>query len=165
MKKLTRRMMLRGMGGAALGLPFLDAFAPRVARAADPGESFAVFFRQANGVAQAQETEEIGSEPERFWPRDFGALTPESMSGRAVEELAPYRDKLLIVQNVNGEDFDFGCGHARGAFQCLTARGPLKAGAGSASEAAGESLDHRIGRELNPAGRDSLFLYAGQTFA
>lgn len=32
---------------------------------------------------------------------------------------------------------------------------------GGDSEANGESLDHRIGRELNPQGRDSLFLYAG----
>lgn len=31
------------------------------------------------------------------------------------------------------------------------------------SEAAGESIDHRIGRELNPGGRDSLFLYSGKS--
>lgn len=166
MKKLSRRKVLRGLGGAVLGLPFLDAFELPKARAAEPEESFAIFFRQANGVAQAQETIEIGSEPERFWPRDLGALTLETMTGRAVDELVEFRDKLLMVQNVNAEDYDFGgCGHARGAFQCLTARGPWRVGAGSASEAGGESLDHRIGRELNPVGRDSLFLYAGQTFA
>jgi len=33
-------------------------------------------------------------------------------------------------------------------------------GAGGDAEAGGESIDHRIGRELNPDGRDSLFLYA-----
>lgn len=165
MKKLTRRVILKGLGGAALGLPFLDAFtSPPKAHAAE-GESFALFFRQANGVAQAQETMEIGSEPERFWPRDLGALTPESMSGRAVEELVDFRHKLLVVQNINAEDFRFDCGHARGAFQALTGRGPLIERAGNKSEAGGESLDHRIGRELNPRGRDSLFLYAGQIFS
>jgi hypothetical protein len=44
----------------------------------------------------------------------------------------------------------------------LTARGPTVNGAGGDSEAGGESLDHRIGAELNEGGRDSLFLYAGQ---
>jgi hypothetical protein len=35
-------------------------------------------------------------------------------------------------------------------------------GAGGDAEANGESIDHRIGRELNPDGRDSLFMYAGR---
>jgi hypothetical protein len=35
------------------------------------------------------------------------------------------------------------------------------ANSGGNAEAAGESIDHRIGRELNPQGRDSLFFYAG----
>jgi hypothetical protein len=34
---------------------------------------------------------------------------------------------------------------------------------GGASEAAGESIDHRIGRELNANGNESLFTYAGTT--
>src|SRR5690606_15683393 len=55
----------------------------------------------------------------------------------------------------------YGDGHARGALQGLTAQGPTVEEAGGDSEAAGESIDHRIGRELNPDGRDSLFLYAG----
>ncbi|MCA9691460.1 MAG: DUF1552 domain-containing protein, partial [Myxococcales bacterium] len=58
-------------------------------------------------------------------------------------------------------NFNYADGHARGAMQGLTARGPTVEGQGGNSEAAGESIDHRIGAELNPDGRDSLFLYAG----
>jgi hypothetical protein len=41
--------------------------------------------------------------------------------------------------------------------------GPTQPNRGASSEAAGESLDHRIGRELNPNGNDPWFLHAGAT--
>src|SRR5690606_7201219 len=59
------------------------------------------------------------------------------------------------------ENFAYGDGHARGALQCLTARGPVVEDVGGESEAAGESVDHRIGRQVNPEGKESLFFYAG----
>ncbi len=154
-------MVLRG-AGATLALPVLESFLPARARADAADETFAVFFRQANGVAQAQRTE-LGDEPERFWPRTAGALTEASLSGRALDELNSVRNNLLVVGGVDMRGFDYGDGHARGALQCLTARGPTVLRAGGSSEAAGESIDHRIGRELNPGGRDSLFLYAGRS--
>ncbi len=162
MKTLSRRVLLRGFGGAVLALPFLESVGRREARAAASDVlPFAFFLRQANGVAAAQNTSELGQEPERFWPSAPGVLTPETLAGRALEELVDHRAHLLCVKNVNMEWFDYGDGHARGALQVLTARGPVVVGAGGDSEADGESLDHRIGRELNPDGRDSLFLYAG----
>jgi hypothetical protein len=146
-----------------LGLPLLDALGGGRARAADEAvDPYAIFFRQANGVAAAQNTSELGQEPERFWPKEVGPLTVDSVQGRALDELSDYLDRLLVVGNVNMSNFDYGDGHARGAMQGLTARGPVVAGVGGDSEAAGESLDHRIGRELNADGRESLFLYAGQ---
>ncbi|HJL16973.1 MAG TPA: DUF1552 domain-containing protein [Sandaracinaceae bacterium LLY-WYZ-13_1] len=160
--KLSRRLVLRGIGGAVLGLPLLEGLSGSRAQADGDAPPFAIFLRQANGVAAAQDTSEIGSEPERFWPRDLGPLTRDSMAGRALEELDVWRDRLLVVRNINMEGFDYGDGHARGALQCLTARGPTVAGAGGDSEAAGESIDHRIGAEVNPDGRDSWFLYAGR---
>jgi len=66
------------------------------------------------------------------------------------------------VGNVNMANFSYGDGHARGALQVLTAQGPVEENQGGNSEANGESLDHRIGRELNANGNDSLFMYAGQ---
>lgn len=161
--KLTRRLVLKGIGGAALALPVLESF-PGVARAqnAQPGPGpFAIFFRQANGVACEQDSQLGYREPERFWPTQPGPLTPETMMGRAIDELLEHRERLLLVGNVNMKDYDFGDGHARGALQGLTARGPVSPGAAGDSEASGMSLDHRIGAELNPQGRDSLFMYAG----
>ncbi|MCB9591870.1 MAG: DUF1552 domain-containing protein [Sandaracinaceae bacterium] len=159
--KLGRRIVLRGLGGAVLTLPFLESVGRPPAAHADSETSYAVFFRQANGVAAAQSTE-LGSEPERFWPRDVGALTTDSLRDRSLDELTDYRSQLLVLGNVNGQNFDYGDGHARGALQCLTARGPTVTGAGGDSEAGGESLDHRLGRELNADGRDSWFMYAGR---
>ncbi|HEY8427079.1 MAG TPA: DUF1552 domain-containing protein [Sandaracinaceae bacterium] len=163
--KLSRRIVLRGTAGAVVALPFLESVldgGPSVARADGDAPPFAIFFRQANGVACAQNTSELGMEPERFWPRTEGALTTDSLRDRALDELVDYRSNLLVVGNVNMQNFDYGDGHARGALQCLTARGPTVAGAGGASEAAGESIDHRIGRELHEDGRDSWFMYAGR---
>lgn len=160
-----RRRFLQGVGGAVLGLPMLEALqGPRRAFGQEALEvpPYAIFFRQANGVAQAQSNNQIGDEPERFWPRSFGPLTPESMQDRAVGELVDHRSRLLVVQGVNYEFYDFADGHANGALQSLTGRGPDVPGRGGGSEAGGESIDHRIGRELNPDGRESLFLYAGR---
>src|SRR5262249_13673138 len=147
-------------GGAALALPLLESIGVGQAHAALKEPPFAIFFRQACGVASEQTTSELGPEPERFWPRGVGKLTPETLEGRAVGELATHTGRLLVVKGVNMCDFDYGDGHARGALQGLTARGPVTK-AGGNSEASGESIDHRVGRELNPQGRDSLFLYAG----
>lgn len=160
--KMRRRMVLKGLGGITLGLPFLEGLrAPGTAKAGGSAvEPYAIFFRQANGCASAQTTEEFGEEPERFWPSAEGQLTAGTMAGRALDELSAYRDRLLAVA-VDAAPFDYGDGHARGVMQGLTARPPVVLGVGADSEAAGESIDHRIGRELNPGGRDSLFLYAG----
>jgi hypothetical protein len=162
--RISRRLVLGGMGGALLGLPWLEGLERRRAWAQETvAPPFAIFLRQANGVAAAQDTNEIGAEPERFWPTAPGPLTAETLADRALVELAAYQNRLLVVGNVNMENFNYGDGHARGALQVLTAQGPMVEGQGGDSEANGESLDHRIGRELNGNGNESLFLYAGQT--
>jgi hypothetical protein len=160
---MTRRhLVLGGLGGVVLGLPWLESLRrPALAQsAATP--PFAIFFRQANGVAAEQDTSEIGQEPERFWPTATGPLSAETLSDRALAQLVEHAGRLLVVGNVNMANFNYGDGHARGALQLLTAQGPLVENQGGNSEANGESLDHRLGRELNGNGNDSLFLYAGQ---
>ncbi len=86
--KTHRRTILKGLGGFSLALPFLEGLrSTSTARAGEaPVEPYAIFFRQANGVASAQGTD-VGDEPERFWPRQQGELTPESLTGRALDEL------------------------------------------------------------------------------
>jgi len=162
--KSTRRLFLRGAGGAVLGLPLLEGFGRKAfaQSATEEVPPFAVFFRQANGAAQRQSNGKIGDEPERFFPREFGALTAASMEGRAVGELSAHRDRLMVLQGVHYDWYSFGDGHANGALQALTGIGPAVPDQGGGSEAGGESLDNRLGRELNPDGRDSMFLYAGR---
>ncbi len=162
-RNMNRRIVLQGLGGATLALPFLETFASRrVGAQTAPVDPFAIFLRQANGVACAQETLEVGSEPERFWPRDFGELTAQSVEGRALDELTAHLPRILAVNNVHIVPYPYGDGHANGALQGLTARGPVEEELGGDSEADGESIDNRIARELNPDGRDSMFLYAGE---
>jgi hypothetical protein len=160
--KMRRRMVLKGLGGFTLALPMLESFQTKSAKAASAIiPPYAIFLRQANGCAAAQNTD-LGAEPEKFWPTEYGALSEATVGGRALDELSGHLSNLLVVGNVQMVNYDYGDGHARGAMQGLTARGPVVAAAGGDSEADGESLDHRIGAELNADGRDSLFMYAAQ---
>src|SRR5690606_40379981 len=99
---LCRRVFLGGLGGATLALPWLEGTGGRLAQAEDAEvDTFAIFFRQANGVAREVDTVEIGAEPERFWPRQAGPLTEESVAGRALDELGEFLPRILAVKNVN----------------------------------------------------------------
>jgi hypothetical protein len=158
-----RRLFLTGAAGVTVGLPFLETFATRMARAATPSDpGFVVFMRQGNGCSQALQYSDP-PEPEMFWPRNLGALTTGSMaadSDRATSELSAYADDLLLVRGVRGAFSISGCGHARGALQALTAQPTGDAEATNNSLALGESLDNRVARELNPDGRGPLTLAA-----
>lgn len=160
--KTNRRFFLRGLGGVTVGLPVLESLTARGARAqsAIQADPFAIFMRQPCGVAAAQQTDEVGAEPERFWPTQTGALTADTVNGRALDELLPYLDRSLVLGNVNYEGFNFGDGHARGALQGLTSRPPHAGTSGGDAKGGGTSLDMFI--EQNLTGGDSLFLYAGE---
>ena len=156
-RDLPRRLFLRGAAGAVLALPFLETFAPRRAMAGGSGHRFAVFVRQGNGVQQKQ-----GSEPERFWPSQLGALTTAGMkadSGRAVSELSDFASRLLLVRGTRYMYSTSGCGHADGGLQCLTAARPDST-SGNNALAMGESIDWRIARSLKTGG-EPLNLFAG----
>src|SRR5689334_14278838 len=96
--KVSRRLVLRGLGGVALSLPLLESFGRATAKAQDAAAdtAYAIFFRQANGVACAQNSP-LGDEmePERFWPTATGALTEATLSGRALDELLDHASRLL----------------------------------------------------------------------
>jgi hypothetical protein len=166
-----RRRVLRGIGGATLGLPLLDLFRARSARAA-VDKVYSVFVIGSNGVQQADQAivaasdnRRIVPEPERFWPSALGPFSTASLaadSARTVSELKEYADKLLIVAGIKYNYGSGGCGHAGGCAQALTARQhmPLVAGNGGTTAALGESVDNRIARELHPT-IEPLTLYAG----
>ena len=70
---LPRRRFLRGLGGVVVGLPFLEALAPRHAGAQSPViQRFGVFFA-CNGV-----------DMDRWFPKGaYGALTDAHFTGTA----------------------------------------------------------------------------------
>jgi hypothetical protein len=166
-RSLSRRRFLRGLGGVAIGLPLLESvpgclMPPEVAGPGDNEGPFAIFFRQPCGVAAAQDTDEIGDEPERFWPREIGPLTRENVEGRALDELDAWLDQLLVLGNINQKYYkDFRDAHANGAFSSLTARGPLAGTQAPLVEADGESIDNFLARHLSGPGSTSLYLHAG----
>lgn len=160
--EVSRRMVLRGLGGAVLALPLLESIKPAGAATAAPAHPI-VLLRQANGVVQAD-----NGEPERFWPRNTGTLTQASLSGadadRAVSELASYADRLLLVK---GTKFAFpgnGCGHSGGGNQVLTAAQVSVDPAGNRSLGMGESIDNYVARHFANNGGEPIALYTGPRY-
>ncbi|HET9956517.1 MAG TPA: DUF1552 domain-containing protein [Polyangiaceae bacterium] len=146
---INRRAFLRGAGGVALALPFLEGLPERSAWAAGSAPVFTFFICAACGV-----------EPKRFWPSGSGALSGLLTSGKAVDALAAHSANLLIVKNVNfPQTGPTGCGHAQGLSQALTAKTPT--GNGGAATATGPSADWVISKAVNPSGTEPLTLYAG----
>ncbi len=160
----SRRMFLRGLGGATLGLPILESIRTQDAQAAAAATPhYSVFVRQANGVAQ-----EDNGESEQYWPRSTGAITTNSLSttdsDRALSELADYADRTLMVK---GADFAFpgnGCGHSGGGNQCLTAAQVSGDPSGNLSLAMGESIDNYIAKQHANNGGEPLTLYTGPRY-
>ncbi len=158
---MNRRRFLRGVGGAALALPFLEGVRrSQATTAAAPGKKvYSFFIRQGNGCQQAG----YASEPERFWPRNLGVLTRDELANvngdRALSVLADHAEKLTLVR---GTRFGFpgnGCGHSGGINQVLTAAN--LSGVGKDTLATGESIDYFISRKLNQAGVEPLTLMSG----
>lgn len=142
---LSRRTILRGLGGAAIALPLLDAMHGRSARALDP-KSFKrlIVMYTPNGTIA-----------HNFWPKgtenDF-TLSP------ILEPLAPHKKDLLIVRGVDMLSSLDGPGdaHQKGTGQCLTAtpllEGDFSGDAGqSAGWAGGISLDQRVANHYGAA--------------
>jgi len=141
-RPLPRRHFLRGLGGLALGLPFLEGLAPRTARGAEPAviRRFGVFFA-CNGVDMT-----------RWFPQGpYGELSEAHFTGTANEALAPHRHQLLIPRGLHmtprgwGRDLGGGDDHCRGMAHKLTAF-PTD----GADLAGGPSIDHVLARAINP---------------
>jgi hypothetical protein len=134
MKPISRRTILRGAGGAAIALPFLEAMRPRrKAHAAGGPQRFVVMF-SANGTL-----------PAAWTPTGSGSsftLSP------ILEPLAPHQSDLVVVQGLLQEGGG-GDGHQNGIGGMLTASplnpGPFAGvGAPPAGWPTGPSVDQRI---------------------
>ncbi len=163
--RIPRRQFLRGFGGVTLGLPLLESLLPKAARAQAAVRSpFLLLVVNGNGVVQQGSDLTGGADPEKFWPTKTGVLTKASMDAEATTQttslLSDYAAKLLMVRGINHPFVGAGCDHAAGDAQLLTAS--KLSGAGNKTLASGESIDSRIAREKNPAGREPLALHAGK---
>jgi Protein of unknown function (DUF1552) len=149
---INRRAFLRGAGAGgaiAIGLPFLEGLPSRSAWAQDSPPVFGFFVVAACGV--------VGNQ---FWPGSTGALDSASMTGKAIEPLAPYASKLLMVNDTRYPGGSASaCGHAQGLCQALTGIPPQ--GSGPTSSGGGISADQVIASAVNANGADPWNLYSG----
>jgi hypothetical protein len=131
MKRLHRRTLLRGAGGVAIALPFLDAMTPRRASAATLPKRFFTFFNE-NGV--------VGS---AWYPtggeKDFKLNTIHA-------PLEPWRSNLILFDGLD-QMARGGTAHMRGKCACLTGQ-PNNGG-----RAAGISIDQAIANQISTGTR------------
>jgi hypothetical protein len=134
----TRRKLLHAFLGATIGLPWLETFAGRTARAqAAPNTRFVVMF-SANGTIRDQWLP-TGTET------DF-TLSP------ILAPLAPHQSDLVVVSGLDQKGAG-GDGHQNGISGMLTGGGLLHGpfagvGAPPAGWAEGPSVDQRIAEEI-----------------
>ncbi len=157
MNRLTRRFFLRGAGGIAIGLPFLETLVPRTARAApaDVAKRFVAFF-ECNGANM-----------DKFFPvTPYGALTSASFTGTSLAPLAGLESKIIVPRGIRkvpngfniGGQTPVGCDHQNGMGGKLTAQQL----AGADHYANGISVDQYMASKINPSGRPSMTLKVGQ---
>jgi hypothetical protein len=159
----SRRNFLVGIGGAIVGLPFLEGLTSKTAHASNTIAPFAIFYRRGNGVQQGMLFGQAGREPERWWPQvPYGALgvIPDTS---AISELAAYTSQMTIVRGLR-HPMGTQLGHREGAVQGLTGAGVKYPGSTPDvfnCDSMGESLDNRICRELTPSNPESLYMSLG----
>ena len=148
-RRISRRTLLRGAGGIAIGLPFLEIMGePRAARAADPviPQRFVVFF-SPDGYIKNNWTP-TGTET------DFTL-------GRSLLPLKDFQKNLIVLDGVDNEAAKHGVGddHMRGMGTMLTGTellsGTTQGGCCEpAGLAGGISVDQKIANQI---GKDTKF--------
>jgi hypothetical protein len=140
---------LRGAGGIAVGLPFLESLPERSAWAAGHDPVFSLFICAVDGIV-----------PASFFPSALGELTAESLAGagKATSELAAHADNLLFIKGINWPGNPIAEPHAESLCMALTATPTLNTGV--QAMAGGPSADWVIARKVQ-AETPPLTLYAG----
>ena len=148
--RLSRRHVLRGLGGMAVGLPLLDAMRGRTAHAGGVvcPKRLIIMYTPNGTIAK------------NFWPTSVNSETDFELSP-ILTPLAAHKQDLLIVGGVDmlsalADDVNGsapGDAHQKGTGQCLTARELLQgnfAGDGglSAGWAGGISLDQEVANHV-----------------
>jgi hypothetical protein len=147
MKPISRRTVLRGVGGAAIALPFLEAMLPKRTRAATPPKRFIVMFSANGTIPTAWTPTANGADA----GTDAGAGQSFTLSP-ILTPLASHQSDLVIIQGLLQEGGG-GDGHQNGIGGMLTGcplnPGPFAGvGAPPAGWPTGPSVDQRIAEGL-----------------
>jgi hypothetical protein len=139
----------------AIGLPALDIFEGRIARAQTTKKIYSALMLQQNGAVQAN-----GNDPNMFWPATIGPISAANMAGvdaaQTTSVLAPYASQLNFVRGLN---FHYSRNHDGGPVAAST--GSPITGTGTKQLPTNPSADYFIASSLTP-GKDPLTLYAGR---
>ncbi|WP_437678357.1 DUF1552 domain-containing protein [Sorangium sp. So ce131] len=152
--RLSRRAVLRGLGGAALALPFLEAMGCSKQSAPASEEmgraAFGAEFPKRLVVLYTPN----GTVPPDFWPSSSQLQNGEELSP-ILAPLKDHNEDLLVLGNVSALSAMKGPGdaHQKGTGQCLTARamqeGDFPGDAGlSCGWADGISVDQEIANHI-----------------
>jgi len=150
---MKRRIFLKGIGGAALAVPFLSSLAEQQAKAqsaATPPKRLVIFFTH-NGCLT-----------NRWFPTVEDGPLPASALSATLQPLAPYASKLLLprgFRSMNG----YAAGqtidpHDQAMGSKLTC---AKITEDSNRYATAMSLDHVIAKQINPKATSPLVLSVG----
>lgn len=173
MKKLSRRIMLKGLGGAMVAAPFLQSVFARSAKA-DVGPPRRTILMYTHG----------GCITNLWFPAKLdGALTADDLLPTSLAPLAPFAKKLLIPRGIRSMNEwtqnNTGAGHGRGqgndihtqvlgsALTCQPVT-PNSDDPFSFTDAKfhampiGPSLDHVMAQQLSASGTPLLMNTAGQ---
>ena len=176
MKTFNRRVMLRGLGGAAVAAPFLPSVAEREAKAqgmtATAPKRLIVFYTH------------YGCLTTRWFPKlSHGALTTaDYMAMNTLKPMAPYANKLLMVRGLrsmnewsnegsNGQKNDPHTQVQGSFFTChpvtpnadsgFDTSDPSGVSPKTAAKPTGRSLDHVCAEQVNAGGAAPLFMEIG----
>jgi hypothetical protein len=137
-RRLSRRAVLRGAGGIAIALPWLEIMGlPRLARAADPAKRFVSVYTPGGTVID-------NGAGENRW-RPTGSETDFTLSP-ILAPLEPIRQKLLVMDGLRMASA-LGEQHQAGIIAWLT--GTTQSGDGYSG---GPSIDQVIASRLAPMG-------------
>ncbi|WP_437735793.1 DUF1552 domain-containing protein [Sorangium sp. So ce1335] len=165
---MSRRIFLRGLGGACVAAPFLGSIADRAAKAqpATPPRRLIVMYTHYGCITT------------RFFPKkSHGPLTAADLEPTTLKHLAPHVDKLLMPRGIRAMNewtttMARGQGNDRhtqvnGSFFTCHPVTPNSDDPFSFDQATkfnakptGPSLDHVIARQLSPDG-EPLFMRVG----
>ncbi len=129
-RRLSRRSLLKGVGGGLIAAPFYDLLAGRTAAAHDGNAHRVIFFYFPDGVAGPSQA----GDPSMWhaWGSEL-----DFQLGHLLEPMAAYRDRSVFLNGLSMGATDSGS-HPGGAKKLLTA----------ADHAGGESIDQLLARTV-----------------